>query len=164
MTGDSLELIVMNDISEYYKYDVVITDTDYDYPNIIVLTRDEDSVSVTEGPPYRIFRYKDNVGLKNDILYIYYIMTGKVAGIRNRHSVKLIVAASESGGAGCTALSISLCRSLDKIFGLRCLYLNICPINDSRKYFHGDGSGGHSHCTGSSAGDDLQNGDHTVRQ
>lgn len=81
-----------------------------------------------------IFIYEDCRVFVDRMIYLYYVMTGRIAEFRGNSSFRLVVFAQACGGSGTTSTALAAARMLNTIYGSRCLYLNICPFDDSRKY------------------------------
>lgn len=102
---------------------------------LVYLSDDRDTSSRIEEPPYQVYRYEDCQTMVKHLLFIYFSLSGKVMGHGIIRTCKLLSFAAECGGAGVTSLAISLGRTLFALYGYKCLYLNLCPINDGNKYF-----------------------------
>lgn len=102
---------------------------------LVYLSEDSNANSQIEEPPYQIFRYEDCQTMVKHLLFIYFSMTGKVINYGTGRTCKILISMAECGGAGATSLAISLGRTLFALYGYKCLYLNLCPINDGNKYF-----------------------------
>lgn len=101
---------------------------------MVEMVRDPDAQNCRGEPPYRVYRYRESSNLMNDLLFIYFKLTGKVVEIRNSASCRTVAFLAESGGCGTTSTALGTARMLYQIYGSRSLYLNLCPIDDSRQY------------------------------
>lgn len=81
-----------------------------------------------------IFKYEDCRTLVNRMIYIFYERTGRVAEYRGNSSYRVIVFGQVSGGCGATSAALGTAAMLGTIYGARCLYLNLCPFDDSKRY------------------------------
>ena len=87
-----------------------------------------------DGEPFRVYRYKSSPDMINDLLFIFFQMTGKTAGSRRGARCRLLLFTACGGGCGTTSAAISVCILLNRLYAARCLYLSLCPIDDSKKY------------------------------
>lgn len=95
-----------------------------------------------DGEPFGVYRYKDSGNLVKDLLFIYFQMTGRVSVRRGDAQCRMLVFAACSGGCGTTSAALSLCRLLNRFYGVKCLYLSLCPLDDSKKYLPQEGGAG----------------------
>lgn len=91
-----------------------------------------------EKPPFRLYQYKDSRQMIDDLLFIYFKLTGRIMDYRSDSRCRIFVFTAGSGGCGTTVTSLALTRVMWKVYGRRGLYINLCPINDSRKYLPGE--------------------------
>ena len=130
---------ILNGPDEGQDLDMVMTAADVRGVNMVQLVRDPDDVSISE-PPYCVYRYRESQNLVRDLLQIYFHMTGRILPYSGDRKCRLICFAAGGGGWGTTSTAIAVCRMLYRIYGCRCLYLNLCPIDDSKKYLSGMGN------------------------
>ncbi len=87
-----------------------------------------------------LWRYQKAGKTADDLIYIYYKLTGRIAEYRGNRGFRLIVFAQAEGGCGATSLAVSVGRCLNAM-GRKCLYINMSPLDDSLKYFGTEKSG-----------------------
>ena len=133
---------LMTGLEDGQDCDLILTAEEMDDPRGIVLVRDENEVNIYGDPPYRVYRYKESDHLINDLLFVYFNLTGKNLEFIGNTKCKLLAFASVAGGCGCTATALSVGQMLHRMYGGKCLYLNLCPIDDSKKYLPEAGSDG----------------------
>ncbi len=115
-------------------FDLLLTDRRMDDPRAIVLVKDRLQENICGNPPYGVYRYKESRHLADDLLFIFFRLTGRNYEMKGEKRCKVLAFSAVSGGCGCTALALSVGQMLYKLYGQKCLYLNLCPVNDSRKY------------------------------
>lgn len=98
---------------------------------IVELVRQPGEENLFGKPPYRIYRYKESPNLLNDLLFVYFKMTGRSLENYGDAKCRIIVFLSECGGCGATSIALASARMLYQIYGSRVLYLNLCPLNDT---------------------------------
>lgn len=135
----SMTFQILYDPDDGQELDMVLTAGDEKGTNIVQMVRDPADVSVSV-PPYRVYRYRESQNLVRELLQIYFHMTGRILPYSGDRKCRLIVFAAGGGGWGVTSTAISVCRMLYRIYGSRCLYLNLCPIDDSKKYLNSTGN------------------------
>lgn len=81
-----------------------------------------------------IFMFEDCRVLVDRLIYIYFEKTGRLAEYRGSSTCRLVIFVETAGGSGVTATALAAARMLNTIYGASCLYLNLCPVDDSRKY------------------------------
>lgn len=131
---------LMNGLEAGEGCDLILTSEELDDPRVVVMVRDEERVNIYGSPPYRVYRYKESHHLINDLLFVYFKITGKNLEFIGDTQCKVLIFASVSGGNGCTATALTVGQMLYKLYGCKCLYLNLCPIDDSKKYLPAGGS------------------------
>lgn len=114
--------------------DLILSSEKCSDENVILLVNHLDEACPADCPPYRIYKYTDSQTLIRKLLYIGFQLTGEILEHRGRAKTKMLVFASAAGGCGATSISLAAAKSLRQLYGSRCLYLNLCPINDSKKY------------------------------
>ncbi len=119
--------------------DLVLAEDPCAGPNVVRLVRDSSETRLDE-PPYSLYRYLESQNMVKDLIRIYFEMTGRVILHRGSRKCQLMCFVSGGGGWGVTSTAISVCRALMRLYGCRCLYLNLCPIDDSKKYLSGQGN------------------------
>ncbi|WP_425755024.1 hypothetical protein ACPW7J_08950 [Ihubacter sp. rT4E-8] len=120
--------------------DLILSSTEMDEPKAVQFVRERSGIRTANGPPYRIYLYQDSQNLIRELLHIYYEMTGKILSYKEDRRCRLAAFVAGGGGWGTTSLSIAVCYMLYRIYSSRCLYLNLCPIDDSKKYLVGTGN------------------------
>ena len=98
---------------------------------IVELVRRPGEENLFGKPPYRIYRYKESPNLLNDLLFVYFKMTGRSLENHGDAKCRTTVFLSECGGCGATSIALASARMLYQIYGSRVLYLNLCPLNDT---------------------------------
>lgn len=107
----------------------------------VQLVRSPKEARIAGPPPYRVYRYQESQNMVRELIQIYFELTGRMIPCREQRQCRLISFAAGGGGFGTTSLAIAVCCMLQRIYGSRCLYLNLCPVDDSRKYLKGADSG-----------------------
>ncbi len=125
---------LMDGPDEYDEFDLILTSDSSVHPKEIMMVRDMAEVNIFGDPPFSIYRYKESQHLINDLLFIYFRLSGKNLEYVGDAECKILAFASASGGCGCTLTALSVGQMLYKMYGCKCLYLNLCPIDDSKKY------------------------------
>ena len=136
----NMTFFLFNRTAECHGCDLILSSEPSDDPRSILMVRDGAEENIYGGPPYCVFRYKESHRLVNDLLFIYFEITGKNLEFAGDAKCRILVFASISGGCGCTATALSVGQMLYKLYGAKCLYLNLCPINDSLKYISTGGT------------------------
>ncbi len=140
--GRSLRFVLPEDGYSEQEFDLILIDRECDGTKYVLLVSHPDEMRIFEGPPYRVFRYQDAKSFVSQLLFIYYRETGRNLEFVGEFRCKPLVFTSISGGPASTALALSMAELLDKHFGCRCLYLNLCPIDGSKKFIKGSGGRG----------------------
>lgn len=128
----------INSLSEGDFCDLILTSGSSDSSRVVQMVREYEEGHF-EGPPYKVYRYQESQNLINDLLFIYFKVTGKVVESRGEATLRLLVFAADSGGCGTTSTAIAAAKSLYRTYGSKSLYLNLCPLDDSRKYLEEGG-------------------------
>lgn len=118
--------------------DLILSSGPGDDERFVEMVRDPAAQNNSE-PPYRVYRYKESQNLINDLLFIYFRKTGKVLENCGSANCRLVLFLAEGGGCGTTSMALSSARMLYQIYGSRSLYMNLCPIDDSKKYLEDGG-------------------------
>ncbi|MBR3785490.1 MAG: hypothetical protein IKJ77_03710 [Firmicutes bacterium] len=126
-------------------FDLLLTDRELHSHKEILLCSSPDEERIYEGPPYRIFRFRDAGSFVGSLLYIHYRETGKNLEFAGDVRCRILMFSSLTGGACGTALALAAGEILYRHFGLRCLYLNLCPIDGSKRFLTSDGGKGLLH-------------------
>ena len=131
-----------NKISEEPDPDVILSDLPYE--ELVELGLEQKPVIELshEDKDECIFIFDDTRTIVDRIVYFYYEKTGKLAEYRGNSKSRLLVFCGLSGGCGVTSTALSVARMLETIYGSYCLYLNICPVDDSRRYLEERDGGG----------------------
>ena len=137
--GQKICFVLLEDGCSEQDFDLILTNRERDGTRYVLLVSHPDEVSIFEGPPYRIFRYQDAKSFVSQLLFIYYRETGRNLEFAGEFHCKPLVFTSVSGGPASTALALSMAELLDKHFGCRCLYLNLCPIDGSKRFINCNG-------------------------
>lgn len=102
--------------------------------HVVQMVRELDPEKDPAVPPYQVYRYRESQNLINDLLFIYFQLTGKSPDIAGQVHATLVTFLSASGGCGTTSTALAAARMLYRIYGAKSLYLNLCPLNDAGKY------------------------------
>ena len=122
----------LNDEAEDGDFDLVVTDRVMNAPHHIQLVKCSEAAECLDGPPYRIFAYEDARNFVSKLLHIYFLETGRNLEFSGDSRCKILVFSSLSACLDATALALATGEMLDRYFGCRCLYLNLCPIDGSK--------------------------------
>lgn len=115
--------------------DMIITDEDIDMEpayNRLILTESE-----SIDPPSRhfIYRYEDVLEIISRLRELHYENTGIITELKSDDICKVVVFTGVAGGVGTTSIAIAAAKMLDLIYGSKCLYMNLCTLDDSKKFF-----------------------------
>ena len=132
-----MRFYLLDSAAEGESCDLILAERPSSDEKVIELVRDSEAVRYTGDPPYKLYRYMESQNLINSLLFIYFKVTGKV--IETKGDTRLVVFLGESGGCGTTSAALATACMLHRIYGSKSLYLNLCPIDDSRKYFSEEG-------------------------
>lgn len=138
--GRNLCFAFVDDFAGDEGFDLVLTDQEERSSRYVLLVKDPEETRIYDGSPYRIFRYTNARDFVSGLLYIYHRETGRNLEFAGDTRCKILVFASVSGEPDATAIALATGELLDKHFGCRCLYLNLCPIDGSKRFLP-DGSG-----------------------
>lgn len=130
----SIQFVLMDNMDTTEALDMILSSREDVRPNVVQLVKSRQQKQV-EAAPYRLYQYEESRALIDDLLFIYFKMTDRVLEYRGTCQCRLITFASDAGGSGTTLTCISTAKMLNSIYGSRLLYLNLCPIDDSKKYF-----------------------------
>jgi len=130
----NMTFTLLGGIDEYDGFDLILTSDVSTHPKEIMMVRDMAEVNIFGDPPFCVYRYKESQHLINDLLFIYFRLSGKNLEYIGDAECKILAFASASGGCGCTLTALSVGQLLYKMYGCKCLYLNLCPVDDSKKY------------------------------
>lgn len=114
--------------------DMVLTDMDICGENIIRLMDTPQCENIYGESPFAVFRYKKSRSLINDLLFVYFKLTGKRVECKNDEGARIIAFGGMSGGAGTTSTAIATAIMMHRLYGKRSIYLNVSPLDDSMKY------------------------------
>jgi len=140
--GRNLCFALTGDCSDETAFDLILTDREPKAHHHVQLVGHPDEAGIYDGPPYRIFRFEDARQVVSNLLYIYYRETGRNLEFAGDTRCKVLAFTSLSGGQPVTALALLTGELLDKHFGARCLYLNLCPIDGSKCFLPSGSSKG----------------------
>ena len=94
-----------------------------------------------ESEPYRLCVYKDCPNMINDLLYIYFKLTGKNCRFVGENICRTVAFCSASGSCEVTRTAVETGKYLCRVFRSRCLYINLCFVDESHEIInHEDGS------------------------
>lgn len=91
----------------------------------------EDVMYAEGDTTFRVFVYKDCPDLINDLLYIYFRLTGKICSYRGEGACKTVFFCSDCSGGAVTRLSIETGKAIEGVYGQKVLYVNLCAIDYS---------------------------------
>ena len=137
--GRNIEYILLEQIGQGEMCDLILSSEPGNKHKIVSMVRDVEDENIYGDPPFRVFRYKESHRLVNDLLFLYFKLSGKNLEFSGDTKCRMLVFSSISGGSGCTSASIAVGQMLYRLYGCRCLYLNLCPIDDSKKYLRSGG-------------------------
>lgn len=126
----------MNSTKNTIGVDLILTDKNSCGSHIVQLVDDPDDEEFQEGCRFRIFKYRESSDFVRTLLLAHYQYSGKILRYKEHRQTRLIAAVSAAGGSGTTSVSLAACRSLRRLYGKRCLYLNLSPVNDAGKYLN----------------------------
>lgn len=135
----TMQFIMVDDMAATKGLDMILSSQESENPIVVQLVT-EQGLQQSESAPYRLYQYEESRRLIDDLLFIYFKMTDRVLEYRGNCRCRLITFVSDAGGSGTTLIAISAARMLYQIYGSRLLYLNLCPIDDSKKYLKSDHS------------------------
>lgn len=138
--GRNLCFAFGDDFAGDEDFDLVLTDQAERSSRHVLLVTDPEETRIYDGSPYRIFRYTHARDFISSLLYILHHETGRNLEFVGDTCCKTLVFASVSGEPDATAIALATGELLYKHFGCRCLYLNMCPIDGSKRFLP-DGSG-----------------------
>lgn len=119
------------------EYELILSDAMSCDNRVIFLAKSRSEENFTGDPPFSVYRYKESDSLIQNLFFIYFRLTGKVISHRGNRRTKVLAFTSVTGGCGTTSLSVATGLMLKKLYGCRSIYVNLCPLNDGRKYLHG---------------------------
>ncbi len=129
----SVRFVLMDDMDTLEELDMVLSSKEDGRPNVVQLVKSQQQKQL-ETAPYRLYQYEESRTMIDDLLFIYFKMTDRVLEYRGTCKCRLVTFVSDAGGSGTTLTCISTAKMLHSIYGSRLLYLNLCPIDDSKKY------------------------------
>lgn len=135
----TIHFVLINNMDSKEELDLILSSRESDNPKVVQLVQNQE-LKQRDATPYRLFQYEESRSLIDDLLFIYFKMTGRVLEYRGTSKCRLLTFASDAGGSGTTMICISAAKMLYRTYGSRILYLNLCPIDDSKKYLKSDGS------------------------
>jgi len=135
----SMRFFLLDSFAEGDFCDLILTSGSPRDSRAVEMVRDPKTQNCTGPPPYSVYRYKESQNLINDLLFIYFKLTGKVVEHTGTSVCKVLIFLAEGGCCGTTSTAISCGKMLNRIYGARTLYLNLCPLDDSRKYLEEGG-------------------------
>ncbi|TDP57463.1 hypothetical protein [Aminicella lysinilytica] len=131
-----------NDSVEGMKLDVIISDLPQSRLEKLGVSKEPVIEMSHEEREDCIFLFDDSRTIVDRIIYFYYEKTGKLVEYRGNSNSRLLVFCGISGGGGVTSTALSVARMLETIYGSNCLYLNLCPVDDSKRYVEERNDGG----------------------
>lgn len=140
----NIYFVVLEEGDKDDDLDLILSDRQRDgNSNLYVyLSCSPEEEHIYDGPPYILFRYKPADRFLGDLLFIHYCLSGKNMEYIGDSHCKILVFASLSGGMDATALSLATGQLMYKHFGQKCLYINLCPIDGSKRFLpEGTGKG-----------------------
>lgn len=132
------------------EYDLVLTDDEQDVPAGKGVLLSDSAENVCEGlcdaeisavnsRPLRVYKYEKSSRIADYLIYYIFLTKGKMIENREARSFRVIGFTGLSGRCGVTSAAISSAYRMEERYGVKCLYINLCPVNDSYRYY---GSGG----------------------
>lgn len=119
------------------ELDLVLSSERSEKPEFVQLVHYQE-MEHSDSPPYRLYQYKESRSLIDDLLFIYFKMTDRVLEYKGTCRCRLMTLVSDAGGSGTTMTGIAMAKTLNRVYGLQVLYLNLCPVDDSKKYLRSD--------------------------
>ena len=135
----SMRFFLLERVSEGDFCDLILSSGSEADDRVVEMVRDSQAHNCTGPPPYKVYRYKETQNLISDLVFIYFRLTGKVIEHRGSSVCRLIVFLADGGGCGTTSTALASARMLYRIYGAKSLYMNLCPLDDSRKYLEEEG-------------------------
>lgn len=135
----TIHFVLISNMDSEQELDMILSSRESENPKVVQLVHSQE-LKQRDATPYRLYQYEESRSLIDDLLFIYFKMTGRVLEYRGTCKCRLLTFASDAGGSGTTMTCISAAKMLYRTYGSRILYLNLCPIDDSKKYLKTDGS------------------------
>lgn len=132
-----MNFYLMNGAEAAADFDLILSENPSGEKEIHLVS-DLEEECFDDGKVFSVFKYRDSFSLVNYLVLAYFRISGKVLMHREHRKTKLVVFTSAAGGCGTTSLSLAVCHSLRRLYGTKCLYLNLCPVNDAGKYLKMD--------------------------
>ena len=128
-----LKFHLLDDLNDIDNLDIVIASRSNGNPKIVEARLDM-ADNIGEHEPFQICIYKDCPNLINDLLYIYFKLTGKVCRYKGDKKCRLTTVCSTYGNLKVTGLSVELGKHLGRVYDRKSLYINLNPIDESSEY------------------------------
>ena len=137
----TIHFVLMKDMDCDDGLDLILSSRESQNPKAVQLVHSRE-LERRDSNPYRLYQYEDSRSLIDGLLFIYFKMTDRVLEYRGSCSCAMITFVSDAGGSGTTMIAISTAKMLNRLYGSRLLYLNLCPADDSKKYLKADSGAG----------------------
>ena len=137
--GSCMRFYLLNHMEEGADCDLILASSASPDAKVVEMVRNPAFAQYTEAPPFKVYRYMESQNLISCLLFIYFKVTGKVMERKGDTHLRLVTFLAECGGCGTTSAALSVACMLYRIYGSKSLYLNLCPIDDSRKYLEEEG-------------------------
>ncbi len=132
------------------KYDLVLMDEDSgaEEGGTIYLSDSADGAcrglddvetAIRDSKSLRIFKYEKGSLIADYLIYYIFLSKGEMIENRTAQDFHVIGFTGISGRCGVTSAAISAAYMLEERYGEKCLYINLCPVNDSYRYFNSGG-------------------------
>lgn len=135
-----MNFYLLGNLDEKDAYDLILSTEPADDPKVVLLDHIPRNENIAGQPPFCLYKYRESQTLIHQLLFIYFKLTGKNIEHKGMAKSRLLIFASVTGGCGATSLSVAAAESLRILYGSRCLYVNLCPVNDAVRYLHFDES------------------------
>lgn len=137
----TMNFVLLDNLDRKGDFDMILTWEDSGEKRDVQLIWDKEAESLSS-PPYRLYQYKESPAMIDDLLFIYFKMTDRVLEYRGSCKCRLVTFVSDAGRSGTTMTCIAAAKMLNQLYGSKTLYLNLCPIDDSKKYLKDSGEKG----------------------
>ncbi|MGN0733972.1 MAG: hypothetical protein ACI4LC_07355 [Emergencia sp.] len=130
-----LQIYLLDDLKGISGLDLILASRWNGQSNVVEAGCDMQEEQL-ESEPYRLCIYKDCPNMINDLLYIYFKLTGKVCRYIGENICRTVAFCSTSGSCEVTRTAVETGKYLYRVFGSRCLYINLCLVDESHDILH----------------------------
>ena len=85
----TIHFVLINNMDSKEELDLILSSRESDNPKVVQLVQNQE-LKQRDATPYRLFQYEESRSLIDDLLFIYFKMTGRVLEYRGTSKCRLL--------------------------------------------------------------------------